>query len=84
VRFTLGRRTEVALVARGGYARYRLSEPSNTRWVGTPVAGFAAEVRLGLGRAWELRLLPAACTAYLTSPLWGFVLEPSVGVARRF
>jgi hypothetical protein len=83
VRFIVGC-AELALVARGGYGGYRLDEPSNTRWVGATVVGLATEVRLPLGRSWELRLLPAACTGYLTGPLWGLALEPAAGVARRF
>ena len=82
--FHLGRRIDFALVSRFGYAAYRLFDPGGARWEGSPVVGLATEVRLALAPRWELRLVPAAGSGYLVPPLWGVLLEPSVGLSWRF
>jgi hypothetical protein len=69
---------------RAGYARYRLVEPTRSRWLGSALTGLVTEVRLPLGRTWELSVAPGCVSFYLQGALWGVVLEPAVGVARRW
>ena len=79
----LGRRLDLLLFWRVGYIHFRAQLPTTTLGVHTLLVSVGAEIKLQLAPAWELRVAPIAGTGYWNE-LWGFVLEPTVGLAYRF
>jgi hypothetical protein len=79
----LGRRVDLLLFWRLGYIHFRAQLPTTTLGVHTLLVAVGAEVKLQLAPAWELRVAPIAGTGYWNE-LWGFVMEPTIGLAYRF
>jgi hypothetical protein len=78
----VGRRLDVLLGLRAGYAHFRLTLPA-VLWVGSATLAAVPEVRYLLTSSWELRVAPITATGYWNK-IWGFILEPGVGMAYRF
>jgi hypothetical protein len=79
----LSRRIDLLLFWRLGYAHFRAQLAVSSVGVGSLFVSVGGEMKLRLTPALELRLAPIAGTGYWRE-LWGFVLEPTVGLAYRF
>jgi hypothetical protein len=79
----LSRRIDLALFWRLGYAYLVASLPVSSVKVGSLFTSVGGEMKVRLTPTLELRLAPIVGTGYWRE-LWGFVLEPTVGVAYRF
>jgi len=79
----LSRRVDLLFFWRLGYIHFRAQLPTTTLGVHTLLVAVGAEVKLQLAPAWELRVAPIAGSGYW-NVLWGFVMEPTIGLAYRF
>jgi hypothetical protein len=77
------RPVDLVLAWRIGYAAFYLQFPGGDLWTGALAASVIIEVQLPLTRRWTLRLAPLVGTGYWRG-IWGFVLQPGVGVAWQF
>lgn len=76
-------RWDVLLGWRVGYAAFRLNMPGKIIWTEAVAVSVLIEVRYLFTTSLELRLSPVAVTGYWNE-IWGFILEPGVGLAYRF
>lgn len=79
----LGRRVELFLGWRVGYSHVRVELQAASLWLGALWVAMLAEVRIALTPSKVLRLAPVVATGYWNE-IWGFTLDPSIGIGYRF
>lgn len=79
----LGRRVELFLGWRVGYSHVHVELQAASLWLGAVWVAMLAEVRIALTPSKVLRLAPVVATGYWNE-IWGFTLDPSVGIGYRF
>jgi hypothetical protein len=79
----LSRRVDVFLGWRVGYAHLRVELPAATLWLGALWVAMLAEVRIAITPSQVLRFAPVVATGYWNE-IWGFTLDPSLGLSYRF
>lgn len=76
-------RWELLLAWRGGHSRFRTRLPAGVLWSSAGHMAVVVEIKYMLLRSLELRMAPLVAVGYWDR-LWGFTLEPVVGLAWRF
>ena len=79
----VSRRVEVFLGWRVGYSHVRVELQATSLWLGALWVEMLAEVRIALTPSKVLRLAPVVATGYWNE-IWGFTLDPSIGIGYRF
>ncbi len=79
----ISRRVELFLGWRVGYAHVHVDLQATSLWLGALWVALLAEVRIALTRSKVLRFAPIVATGYWNE-IWGFTLDPSLGLGFRF
>lgn len=76
-------RWDVNIFWRLGFAAFRIVLPIDTIWTMSLAMAVGVELRVTLRPRLELRFTPLAAAGFWNQ-VWGFTVEPAVGVAYRF